>query len=439
MIPTSDTSRDTRNAVIRRLPFRPLLCGTIAAALVFAPACSSLRTMDARDGVTDIKARVGLHYFLPRGVIQVKGMDVSGTYTIEITRSNVPDTSARYLLRQTTSPFHDDTSKFKVNDAGLLVETIDSSGDPKIDEIIAKLLETAVNIGKIKTQLANTPGGPVGDTPPAKAYRPFNVSFDPFDYAEVKHARTAIERAGFTMDLMLPTGERDHTRLDRRGRPYVAPDQTHDHPGQSSAGVLYRPPTSVKISLRGIDMVNNNPLIVTRSVAVPDPTRTATYSMRRGVFTKRSQKVVMVAGEPTEVDFSHPSELLGLVTIPATVTGTVLENIGPLSKLFYRPSAKNKVPEAAQAAKEATEAEGTPGSAVATEQDSSAASKGFRTSVPHKTSTPATLNVGPGQPARGPGHPAANPLNTTPEPKLPQDSGPPTTPPATGPGTPVRP
>ena len=363
---------------------RVLRSAALVTTLIFVSSCSSLRTIDARvDMPGDGKARVGVHYFLPRGILTIEGRNdtSAGEYKITIQRDNVPDNTDRYWLTQTTSLLHDDVSKFKVNENGLLYETVDSIGDPKIDKVIENLLAAAVNLGNIKTKLVRQNKTALDDGTGkvfTEPLRPFTVSFDPLDQEQVDSAEKAVARAGVTMKV---SGNQLYDKALNWKKPPQWDARVQTPP--SHEGIFYRPLTTVKVQLSVQDTKESNPFVVNRVVAVPDPQSIATYSMKRGAFAKRKQNVVMVNGEPREVDFDHPSELAAFTVLPVTITKTVLDNLPALTSLFYKPQPGSPAATTAETKKIEAETENIQAAkALVEETTKTSEPNGYETSVP---------------------------------------------------------
>jgi hypothetical protein len=313
----------------------PLKAATTGAILSIFLGCSSMRTVDSPvDGPQTTHAYTGVHYFLPRGVIEIVGnVQESGkAYEITVARFNEPDRTQRYRLVQNSSIFHDDVTNLKVNDKGLLSEDLAITSESRSAEVIYNITDTALNIAKIYAKTTGaSPMTASGLTPPPTApadLKSFKVRFDPLIAKERRQAKAMVEDAGFHLEV--ETGNTANTDAKNFNQSEQVREAEVSH-----AGVFYRPLTTVKISLQCRSVAD---LAINQNVPVPDPHSIAVYSLKRGVLIKKSTTLTFVDGEPRGMQHSKPSELLGASAIPSKVTASVLSALPSLGALVYKPS-----------------------------------------------------------------------------------------------------
>lgn len=342
------------------------ICGgwlnaSVAAGItIILSACSSMRTVDAPTNVSQSgRAYAGLHYFLPRGIIDIVGtVDADGkAYTVTIARHNEADRRQRYLLVQNNSILHEDVTDLKVNDKGLLNEDLALTSESKTAQIIYNVTDTAINIAKIyaKTSGASpmTAYGLAAEPTAPINLKSFKVSFDPLKDEEITDAENTVRDAGF--DLRVERRKSTTSSLELKG----GPENSHDASttardslpisedpllkgnGPSRAGVYYRPLTTVKVKLHIRQNVKNKDeigeLAINQNVPIPDPSALAIYSLYRGTLIKKETTLTFADGEPRTMHHKKPSELLAASEIPLTISSHVLAALPDLGSLVYKP------------------------------------------------------------------------------------------------------
>lgn len=264
------------------------------------------------------KARVGNFYFLPRGKITITGTAVSATeYSLVVTRKNEADPQARKFLLQRRNVFYEDKTKLDVDADGLLT-TVNVDSQDKTGAILDKVVDTVIDVAKIG---ANASGmmETAADmkTLALLPLAPFKCTFDPFVPSQVSAARGVMWKAGFVARIVPAKMET---------KTVVVEDEL------STRGVYYRPPTTVSIKVRTRDGFAGA-FLQTATVRVPDPYSIAVLGLTRPFLVKKTTNLVFVGGDLHTVDFTHPSEALGVVSVPASVVGKLAAAIPAIIKI----------------------------------------------------------------------------------------------------------
>ena len=319
---------------------------TPAVISLLTPACSTLRTVEAPVGQKNTgRAFSGLHYFLPRGTISIegsKGSDAAAEaakYIITITRQNEADRKDRYRLITSANYLYDDTANFAITEKGLLNGVVTTKSDPRIKDIIDAFADAAVNVGKIVIKLNTgiTPGPTsgtrgVGFDPENKTkLEPFRVTFDPFNKDEVDDAKNKMRHCGLTLVLDTHGQSGDVPERDTRGRDIRVTGRL------SHRGISYRPLTTVKL---GVSTNYDERIVHYTNVSIPDPSTIATFSLGRGILVTKTNAPTFLNGELTSLDFSYPSEVLGVATLAKDVSAkalSIVESAPDVVGLIYKP------------------------------------------------------------------------------------------------------
>jgi hypothetical protein len=291
------------------------IIGALAVALA---GCTTMQTEDAdvNSPVTG-KARVGNFYFLPRGKITIVGTPVdNAAYSLVITRKNEADPQARKFLLQRRNVFYEDKTKLDIDAEGLLT-TVNVDSEDKTPAIIDKVVDTVIDVAKIAANTSGMMGAADMKTLTLLPLSPFKCTFDPFVREQVNAARNVMWNAGFVATIV-PASMETKTR--------VVQDEL------SNRGVYYRPPTTVSVKIKTRDGYVGD-FMQTATVRVPDPSSIAVLSLTRPFLVKKTTNLVFVGGDLHTVDFTHPSEALGVVSIPASIASKLAAAIPAIIKI----------------------------------------------------------------------------------------------------------
>ncbi len=311
----------------RPLRYRLRAC----TSLLVLAGCAEVSTKNANVGEKSAgKASTGVHYLLPRGIIDIEGNnDQDKGFVVSLARHNEGDPGRRYLLVQHSSPFHEDTVTFTVNEKGLLNEAVNVSSASKTGAIINNLTDTAINVATIVAK-ANGLGPTTAATELSDSrvetiapFKPFKVSFDPFKPAEVRKAIATVRDANFRLAVETTQGP-DLS---------AAPEEAMVTGELDRSGVFYHPLTTVRIHLHGIDA--KAAIDLHQNVPVPDLSAIAVYNLRRGVLITKSSNLTFADGELRAVTHSKPSEVLAASQIPLDVSTKLVNALPSVGDLFF--------------------------------------------------------------------------------------------------------
>lgn len=286
--------------------------------------CAEMKTRDSSwEAAHPGKALTGVHYSLPRGVVDMEGKPGGSgeTYAITIGRHNESEGSARYRLVRCHSPFDEDTTEFHIDANGLLTSNLNITSESKVPDIIFNLTDTAINLAKIGAKAQTMMGMTRAEATP-RPLKPFKVSFDPLIRRERLQAVRVLESAGFGLTVS------NISSSDDGGKELSAVEKISEN------GAYYHPLTTVKIV---VSCEGDAAVSVARNVSIPDPSRVAVYALYRAPLVKKETKLTFVDGEPRDLTGKHPSEVLEASLIPVTVTSKVLAALPDIGSLFWKP------------------------------------------------------------------------------------------------------
>ncbi len=306
-----------------------------AGSFLWVAGCTSMKTLDAPTGEPQTgKAYTGLHYFLPRGIIDIEGTvnAAKDGYTVTLARHNEADRAKRYRLVQCTSILHEDITTMQLDAQGLLTSELAVSSESKTADVLYNVTTTALNIAKIYAKVS-------GASPLAKALsgepdesaldlESFKVSFDPLIPSEIREAKERVRKAGFELSVEVPLG------TSGGAKSWAMNEELSITGKLANGGVYYRPLTTVKVRLKCTQKAQ---LALYQNVPIPDVQSLAVYNLSRGAFIKKETKLTFASGEPTKMVHSKPSEALGVTAIPVKITADILDALPALGTLVYKP------------------------------------------------------------------------------------------------------
>lgn len=299
---------------------QPVLCiSAPVLSLLLLASCDTIRSVPAP--VNDTPETVlgsdksSKYYFLPQTRLHLVGTPSPASkegeppvaYQVTITTETSPDRSRRYLAQHLTNVFAHDTIKLSVENELLHGEQTIQSKD-ELPSILVSLGKSAVYAWDIYSSL--NPTNPIADT---SGLSPFDVTFNPFDEAEVKDAQTALSAIAF--DLKVEADNVTTLREPKKGR------------DGGNSGFYYRPPTTVTVSLNYNDATK---LAFKRhqTIAVPNPGEVAVLPVRRVPMVDSKLKPSFDAGSPNKLDIDRPSPVLSVIEIPEKILAAAAGAIG---------------------------------------------------------------------------------------------------------------
>jgi hypothetical protein len=327
--------------------------GAILPLCLVLSQCNSYTTYSPpaeHTALTDKTASMlGLHYFLPRSKITIKGEYVKVenqegqdelNFVVSTSVMNYADTTAPQFARISVNGFYHEDSTLEVK-SGLLNSAIARPED-RTPEIIYALAQTALNLAQIPSGVSPFFFDMRSIQPPLAAktpFEPFNVSFDPFIKQQREDAERALSRKGWTLsftneqDFPLGSGPKAKPGRSRLGN---QPEEPRD---VTVPGLAYRRPYPVIQNLNPMDGWDVKPGATRATypertdMMLPDPSTLAYVPVKRGFMTKRETEVTFTNGEPTKLILQAPSPVLGVVTVPVKVTKMVLDAVPAIIKV----------------------------------------------------------------------------------------------------------
>lgn len=315
----------------------------VLAACLGTTQCTSFHSYYPAEGKelsTNTSSRQGLHYFLPRSQFLIVGKyivpkaDEAGAvkrYEVSLTKVNASDPAAQFFAEIDENSFYDENSKLKTVDG--LLTTVDAQPEDKTADIVKSLASTALGVMQLLPSLPAVKGGaapppPGTEVKPKPTVKNFSKRFDPLDQAERERVLKEIENeAGVKVTLTpkknFPSGywPRTNEKTSKavfggeRGAATVVKsgDRRVD-------GLAYRRPLPVHTEIQAVlpyeDDTKASSLPMKSDMTIPNPGSVAVFPVKRGFMTKRHTVVAFTAGEPTDVQLSAPSPVLGFVKLP---------------------------------------------------------------------------------------------------------------------------
>ena len=239
----------------------------------------------------------------------------------------IADKTQTLCLDYLSSATSDDLITVKRDSNGLLSSVTGNAIDRTPD--IAKTLIDAAEQAAIA---AARGGGLV----PAGAGDQLDLEFDPFDYAEMKLAKTGLRRFGYCLYVegySIPQGMTPASWCDAREL-RLAPNPDADMaalPAPEEAlryGILYRASQSLKIViLRKTDPSGPEPwaLHVSQRVDMPNVSPIFAIGVERAIFAERNTTLTFKDGMLTDVTVTKNSELVGFVSIPLALAKAIVD------------------------------------------------------------------------------------------------------------------
>ena len=292
----------------------------------------------------------GAYYWLPKKLVLLDVYtDPRGKYFAAWRGTKVvPDN--RYLMRLSFdhSINSEDDMTVSITEEGYL-SSVNATTVDKTDQIVLKMMEIAkagLFIGPTFDLLARAPGSPgggfgvMGSAPKAKPVFVTTIAIDPIASSERELLR---RRYGIKM------GVRRLAECDvvPRGAAPCGADCVGRQPG-----VCYRPVMPYEISIEPGGFVVPNVGVISaiekheeiRNVALlPNEAPILCFPIRASAFGTGVSTLEFSSGMLTKVATKRPSELLGFLSIPASVLSEILKIPGEL--LTIRIENNNKVPQ----------------------------------------------------------------------------------------------
>jgi hypothetical protein len=293
-----------------------------SAALILQTACSPLKSQSfpvgAGIGDKPDKAQ-GQFYFLPKAKITVTGVRTKeGDFVVTVAKTSVPDREARYFLAHETNAMYKDEITLSVNSDGLLQGTQKANSTDELPTTIVALANTAASMAKISA------GGGLGglgilrtaeeEPKPPYPFKPFKISFFPED--DLDKVSKDLKGTGFKLVAV-------------SGNASFGDSKSGAGHKDTGKGVYYRPLTTFKFGLEALadyEATWNEKF----TVGVPSPHEIVLFPTKRLSFATMQQDSSFDQGELRSVNVVRPSPVLGLISIPKDVLGSIAGAVGEI-------------------------------------------------------------------------------------------------------------
>ncbi len=308
-------------------------------------SCAIYKTHAPDDGQASLSEKTakkqGLHYFLPRSKMLIKGAYVqtkdkdgkvvSTSYNVSVSEVRRADPDAPQFAEITENIMYDEDTTLKV-DKGLLTSSVAKPKD-QTPEIIKTVAGAALDLAKLGPNPFSFKSFKLPLAVP-KHYKPFSVEIDPFVQSSITAALKKMNAAGWSLEVTGNASKRDQAAPG----PETLAAKTGKTGSRKLPGLVYRRPTPVMFTItsygdytaaEGTEInVPDRPEFI-----LPDPTTIAYMPVRRGFMTQRVTTVTFVEGMPSEIALTQPSPVLAFVKLPADIIKMVGEALPAIIKV----------------------------------------------------------------------------------------------------------
>jgi hypothetical protein len=309
------------------------------------------------------RAPRGVHYFLPKTVIDIKLWVSPETATFRLTwdnRRSIADPRQRFYMRYRPLPQYEDKITVSLNTSGFLKSVIADTED-KTPQVILNLAQAfgyllggryeAATIRPDEAQLVKLTVDPTDEADLATATVKLNKAARDYARAAVASVCRKDPDAGIILDP-LKTAQCDEYKL-RAGKPFImvrsAPfaargarhnssggeivhraDNRHEAPqphalpdADCSVGICYRSLEPVELWLVVGKSATRNILLV------PNRARLVEIDIHRTFFVNKVQTIEFdpIEGALAKVIVNKPSELLAFSALPVAVLGAIADGL----------------------------------------------------------------------------------------------------------------
>lgn len=262
-------------------------------------------------------------YHLPKSIVSLNvSRDSKGKVTIsKATEKRVADPSARFRLNLKKIPIADDQFTLAVGTNGLL-NSAKVINEDKTAEIIGSAASLVTEVGKVLTSQALGIG-----EPPTTPSQPFSVDlvFDPSDPRQAAEAARQLYSAseGIRFNLMLKTIEGDFLYAGNRPNPRNRPASNRQSVAvakQCEGSFCFRTTRPIIVEIRA----SKAKLVSRQTVDVVDSRQVSSFDVRRAACVKKTSDLTFQNGVLTKADITKPSQVLGCISIPATILKAIV-------------------------------------------------------------------------------------------------------------------
>ncbi|MBG6154765.1 hypothetical protein IWQ52_000607 [Labrenzia sp. EL_159] len=259
-------------------------------------------------------------YHLPKSVVSLNvTLDKDGKVTIgKATEKRVADPHSQYRLNLKQIPTANDQFTLAVGANGLL-NSAKIINEDKTADIISSVGSLLTEAGKLAQPNRHKKGE--NRAPP-----PFSIDlvFDPDDPRQVEYsARRLSSASAGTFHLLLKTIEGDF--LYDRNRPIVGSRLANVRRNvavaqQCEGSFCFRTTRPIIVEIKA----NGGTLISRQTVDVVNTRQVSSFDVRRAACVKKISDLTFQEGVLTKVDITKPSEILGCISIPASILKAIV-------------------------------------------------------------------------------------------------------------------
>ena len=282
--------------------------------LMLTMICSCAVVTSTRSPLTQPRAETtAAYYFLPKTKIHIQVLYGNKTHALKFVETTIiPDESELLLLDYNQSALSNDSLTIHLTADGLL-KKVETTVEDKSGEVIVKLAEVGKEIAKAAIYVSS-----VGETPQVIQ----DLTFSPSDLKEVNSELAKITPEKLRIDLvpMAPL-----------------PPSNKGGDDKSSPGVCFRPQIPYKLRF-----FNGDALVEQRILLLPDGSPKICMSIKRAAFVKKVTNLTFDKGILTEVHIDKPSEVLGFMDIPVSITKAIASIPAELVQIKINYSNKEK-------------------------------------------------------------------------------------------------
>ena len=287
--------------------------------LMLTMICSCAVVTSKRSPLTQPRAETtAAYYFLPKAIIRIQVLEGKGKDGKEkralhyVETIIVPDESELLLLDYNQSALSNDSLTIQLTADGLL-KKVETTVEDKSGEIIVKLAEVGKEVAKAAIYVSS-----VGESP--RVIR--DLTFSPSDFSKVNSEVLNVMPGNLQIDL----------------RPMVSLSSSNKGGDDKSApGVCFRPQIPYKLRF-----FKGGAVVEQRILLLPDGAPKICMPIERSAFVKKVTNLTFDKGVLTEVHIEKPSEVLGFMDIPVSITKAIASIPAELVQIKINYSNKEK-------------------------------------------------------------------------------------------------
>lgn len=261
-------------------------------------------------------------YHLPKSVVSLNvARDTKGKVTIsKATEKRVADLHAQFRLNLKQISSANDQFTLAVGANGLL-NSAKIINEDKTADIIGSAASLLTEVGKVfAPQIVD------GRKPPPTPPPPFSVDlvFDPDDPRQVAYSARQLSFASAgTFHLLLKTIEGNFLYARNRpipGNQLAAVRQNVAVAKQCEGSFCFRTTRPIIVEIKA----NGGTLVSRQTLEVVNTRQVSSFDVRRAACVKKVTDLTFENGVLTKADITKPSEILGCISIPASILKAIV-------------------------------------------------------------------------------------------------------------------